>query len=567
MATVEENEVQRVLQRLLCDLESKKALCCCSDYPGVSEKILNEYLAQHGPLTNPVFGKMRVFWIDEGYFIPGRDVVPGCCELAPEIGARVSRWASWSGKRGSLMLPVGAYIYDKRSGTPTTVRMPDVTFIPRSARRDRGAPQLWKLNSGELYAPSFVVEIDRLSGEESQLDALDAKMCNEFFQHGVQLGWPIDPRPECRKVLEYKLDEAGKVYRVDDDSWRDLDGGAVLPGFHLSKTDMEIALDPNFDFAVDEGIDASEPGSGTAPNVLENTHIVGLLLLELALLQDVELDALALGQGHPGAGLLADGEHVAEARGEVVASRVLDVGNVERTLVPEAHNQQYTEGLAMSPEGVFLPLDVVQDADAARVTSARDGHQVADLELDVVHHLARLQVDLDRVADLDERVRVADGAAVVGGDVRDGLLGVLLADDLGELELLLLVRDAVQHEAALRVVQQAELVARLGQLHHVHEAGREVRVHAHLAVHLDALLHADHGDLLLGQGVLKAVAQDDDERQALAQLVRARRRARRPDAVQLAQHPVLGRAHALQVLAGSTRHLDGRLLDRDEKEN
>ncbi|KAE8993346.1 hypothetical protein PR001_g20696 [Phytophthora rubi] len=61
-------------KRLVCDLESKKSLCCGDDCPGVSEKVLNEYLAEHGPLTNPVFGKMRVFWIDEGYFVPGRDV-------------------------------------------------------------------------------------------------------------------------------------------------------------------------------------------------------------------------------------------------------------------------------------------------------------------------------------------------------------------------------------------------------------------------------------------------------------------------------------------------------------
>ncbi|KAE9106912.1 hypothetical protein PF006_g21247 [Phytophthora fragariae] len=188
MSTSEENEVQPVLKRLVCDLESKKTLCCCDDYPGVSEKVLNEYLAEHSPPTNPVFGKMGVFWIDEGYFVPGRDVVPGCCELAPVIGTKVSQWSDWSRYKGSLMLSVGAYIYDERTRTPTTVRTADVSFIPRNARRDLSAPQLWQLHSGELYAPSFVVEIDRLSGESSQLDALDGKMRSEFFTHGVRLG-------------------------------------------------------------------------------------------------------------------------------------------------------------------------------------------------------------------------------------------------------------------------------------------------------------------------------------------------------------------------------------------
>ncbi|KAE8982629.1 hypothetical protein PF005_g21531 [Phytophthora fragariae] len=245
MSTSEENEVQPVLKRLVCDLESKKTLCCCDDYPGVSEKVLNEYLAEHSPPTNPVFGKMGVFWIDEGYFVPGRDVVPGCCELAPVIGTKVSQWSDWSRYKGSLMLSVGAYIYDERTRTPTTVRTADVSFIPRNARRDLSAPQLWQLHSGELYAPSFVVEIDRLSGESSQLDALD----------------------ECRKMVEYKLNEVGEVFRVDNDSWRDLDGGDVFPGFHLFKTDLEMALDPDFDIVEDEEIGFVCPERGCGEHV------------------------------------------------------------------------------------------------------------------------------------------------------------------------------------------------------------------------------------------------------------------------------------------------------------
>ncbi|KAE8884688.1 hypothetical protein PF005_g12818 [Phytophthora fragariae] len=255
-------EGNAILNRLVCDLESKKTLCCCDDYPGISENVLNEYLAEHSPPTNPVFGKMGVFWIDEGYFVPGRDVVPGCCELVPVLGTKVSQWSDWSRYKGSLMLSVGAYIYDERTRTPTTVRTADVSFIPRNARRDLSVPQLWQLNGGELYAPSFVVEIDRLSGENSQLDALDDKMRNEFFTHGVQLGWLIDPRSECRKMVEYKLNAAGEVVRVDNDSWRDLDCGDVLPGFHLSKTYLEMALDPDLDCGEDEEIDLVCPERG-----------------------------------------------------------------------------------------------------------------------------------------------------------------------------------------------------------------------------------------------------------------------------------------------------------------
>ena len=51
---------------------------------------------------------------------------------------------------------------------------------------------------------------------------------------------------------------------------------------------------------------------------------------------------------------------------------------------------------------------------------------------------------------------------------------------------------------------------------------RACRAHcAHLAVHLHQPLHEDAGHLLAGQRVLQAVAQQQDERQALARLVRA----------------------------------------------
>ena len=70
---------------------------------------------------------------------------------------------------------------------------------------------------------------------------------------------------------------------------------------------------------------------------------------------------------------------------------------------------------------------------------------------------------------LDERVRVPDGAAVVGDDVghlvgRDGVLV-----DAAELVVALLraLLQALQVEAALHVVEQPELVARLLDRHDV----------------------------------------------------------------------------------------------------
>lgn len=67
----------------------------------------------------------------------------------------------------------------------------------------------------------------------------------------------------------------------------------------------------------------------------------------------------------------------------------------------------------------------------------------------------------------------------------------LHALDLAELVLGLLVLDAVDGEAALGVVDQAEVLASLLDRDDVHEARRVGGVGADLAVDLDQALHQD----------------------------------------------------------------------------
>jgi hypothetical protein len=57
------------------------------------------------------------------------------------------------------------------------------------------------------------------------------------------------------------------------------------------------------------------------------------------------------------------------------------------------------------------------------------------IQLDEVHDLVGLQIDLDGVVGLDERVGVADGAVVVGVQVGDDFLAKLNRPHLAELEL------------------------------------------------------------------------------------------------------------------------------------
>lgn len=106
----------------------------------------------------------------------------------------------------------------------------------------------------------------------------------------------------------------------------------------------------------------------------------------VTLLSDGELDTLALGQGDPGL-LLANDEDVALTGGKGVVNGVLDVDNVEATVVT---------------------LTVGDDTNTAHVTTTSDHGDVASVELDEVGDLAGGEVNLDGVVDLDQGVRVAD---------------------------------------------------------------------------------------------------------------------------------------------------------------
>lgn len=130
----------------------------------------------------------------------------------------------------------------------------------------------------------------------------------------------------------------------------------------------------------------------------------------------------------------------------------------------------------------------------------------------------------------------------------DSTAAKLNALDLAELVLGLLGLDAVDGEAALGVVDETEVLASLVDGDDVHEAGGVGHVGADLAVDLDEALHEDGAGLAEVEGVLEAVAEEDNQRQAVAKLVRTGRWAGSVGSGQLVQEPVRRRAKALLVL-------------------
>ncbi|KAF4039293.1 putative restriction endonuclease [Phytophthora infestans] len=221
-----------VLMRLVRDLETKTTLCYVNDYPGVELKQLNKHAKKLGPLVNPVFGEQPAFFIDEGHFCPYRMVVYGNMKVAAKIDRVLDTWATWSGEGGRVTTSQGVFILEQRPG----------------------GPNMWTYR-GDPYVPTFVVEIDKLSNEGSQLSALDGKMRNGYFQHGVQLGWLIDPRPDFQRMYEYYLDDNGDVQCSDNSAWRDLDGGDVLPGFKMRAPVLEMVLNQDSGSSSEDEVD------------------------------------------------------------------------------------------------------------------------------------------------------------------------------------------------------------------------------------------------------------------------------------------------------------------------
>mgnify|MGYP007046642641 FL=1 len=255
----------------------------------------------------------------------------------------------------------------------------------------------------------------------------------------------------------------------------------------------------------------------------------------VTLLGDGQLDTLTLWQGHVRlAGIGTDDEDVGLSGDESVLQSVLDVDQVETTLVL---------------------LSVDNNTNTSHVLTASDHGQLAGVELDELGDLTSGQVDLDSVVGSDQWVRVSDGSTVVGDGVRNTSLTQGDLSDLTQLVRGLLGGDSVHSESTLDVVDQSEVLVGGLQGDHVHEASREGRVGSDLTVDLDVLLHQDSLDLSAVQSVLQSVSQENDQRQRLSQLVGTGRWSWGVGAGQFVQHPVRWSCQSLKVLLWSSTHV------------
>lgn len=194
-----------------------------------------------------------------------------------------------------------------------------------------------------------------------------------------------------------------------------------------------------------------------------------------------QLDTLTLWQGDVWLTLFTDNENVVQSGDESVVQGVLDVNQVETTIVS------------------FLVND---STDTTQVTTTGDVDQLTNVELDVVSDLTGSQVDLDGVIDLDVWVWVSDSSTIVSDNVWNTLLTQLDLLDLNQLVGSFFVSDTVDSESTLDVVDQSEVFVGSFQGDNIHETSWVGSVSSDLTVNLNMTLHHDSLNFTTVQSVL-----------------------------------------------------------------
>lgn len=86
-------------------------------------------------------------------------------------------------------------------------------------------------------------------------------------------------------------------------------------------------------------------------------------------------------------------------------------------------------------KGARVTLTVDDGTNSPQVTASSDHAQVARIELDKVHNLVAGDVQLNGIVNLDQRIGVADGTAIMCGQEGDALRSSLNSANLAQLVL------------------------------------------------------------------------------------------------------------------------------------
>ena len=249
----------------------------------------------------------------------------------------------------------------------------------------------------------------------------------------------------------------------------------------------------------------------------------------IPLLRNAQLHTLALRQRDPRL-LAPDDEDVALARRELVVDRVLDVHDVEASVVTLAVRDD-ADTAHVAPAGrhgdhAGVEADEVFDLawkgrSIGLVRGVGEGRRVYDLPVErliftvsltliagsgkrILHYMSQHSIFHQNIGPTSDRQLHHLRASIMRNQEWYPSLAQLHPLHLPELVRRLLFRDAVHGEATLGIVDKAEVLARLLDRDDVHVAGWVGWVGAHFAVDFDEALHDDRFGFAGVEGVFEA---------------------------------------------------------------
>jgi len=213
------------------------------------------------------------------------------------------------------------------------------------------------------------------------------------------------------------------------------------------------------------------------------------LAASVTLLRNSKFNTLGLGQGDVMLIVLTDHKNVGQASCELPIERVLYVNNLEATNVT----------LAMS-----------DDAHTANVPSSCNHARIPDLEFNDISRFACCQIQTDCIIYFNKWIGISDRPSVVSNHVRNTLGAQLNLLNFAQFVCGFCLGDAMNGEATLHIIDEAEVFTSLVDGDDIHEAGGVSRISSDLAINLYEALHKNALHFVPCEGILQTVSQEYD---------------------------------------------------------
>ncbi len=170
--------------------------------------------AEHGARYELVNGALQDRSELQGEGMPSAEHGAASARIVSELDAHVR-----AGNLGVVLVECGFVLSDD----PSTVRIPDVSFVAREHTSGDGLPRGYFLGG-----PDLAVEVVSPSDKAGEL----VLKTTDYLTAGTQQVWIVEPN--TRTVAVYKPGGAARVYGADDT----LDGGDLLPGLALPVSEL-----------------------------------------------------------------------------------------------------------------------------------------------------------------------------------------------------------------------------------------------------------------------------------------------------------------------------------------